>query len=241
MPVLDVQGTKFTFSVLPLKGLSRGFWVHTALAIKNEFIDYKEIGKSISREELESLIFALHRLLAGAYAKEYNITFEKAKIAIDLFPYTDNGMEASRADRRNNDCVMAFRLLMQSKDKDKFLGGVYSLLFHREDIQKFAKGLREEFEAAFARFGKGRGKHLFVGVSPLGYHGCNYWYLDKSGETKPGDYVWVRMGRHNTEQIVYVDNIKYCTDDTAPYDPERVKQVLKKATLEEIEECKKAD
>ena len=68
-----------------------------------------------------------------------------------------------------------------------------------------------------------------------GYKGCNYWYLDPSKKVKAGDYVWARMGKHNTEQIVYVDSVRYCTEDTAPYDPLRVRKILRKATIEELQ------
>lgn len=234
MATIDLQGTTFTVSVLPMKLFSKGYWARTEVAIKNEYVTYAEIGENISREELNEWIFAMFRLLAGAYGREYALSFEKAGLAIDLYPHTENGNEVSRQERRDNDCVMAIRVLMRSSDKKQFLGGVYSLLLHRKDIETFATALREEFDAAFAKLLPDKGKYLFVGVSPMGYKGCNYWYLDKSGTVKSGDYVWVRMGRHNTEQIVYVDSVKYCNDDTAPYNPERVKQVLRKATDDEL-------
>ena len=234
MPTLEIQGTKFTVSVLPLKLFSKGYWARTEIAIKNEYVTYSETGEHISRGELENWIFCIFSLLAGAYGKEYSLSFEKAGIAVDLYPHTENGEEVSREKRRQNDCIMAVRLLMRSSKK-QFLGGVYSLLFHRKDIETFATELRKEFDRAFAKLGHGRGKYLFAGVSPQGYRGCNYWYLDRSGTVRPGDYVWVRMGRHDTEQIVYVDSIKYCNEDTAPYDPLRVKRVLRKATKEELE------
>lgn len=235
MATIDLQGTKFTVSVLPLKLLSKGYWVKTEIAIENEYINYNEINENISRDEFEKWLFSMCRLSAGAYGKEYSLSFEKAGIAVDLYPYTENGNEASREARRRNDCVMAIRLLMRSSDKKRFLGGVYSLLLHRKEIEELAVALRKEFNNAYAKLGHGKGKYLFVGVSPGGYRGCNYWYLDKSGTIKEGDYVWVRMGRHNTEQIVYVDSVKYFSEDTAPYDPEKVKQVLRKATEEELQ------
>ena len=43
------------------------------------------------------------------------------------------------------------------------------------------------------------------------------------------------MGRRNIEQVVYVDSVKYFEEENAPYSPQRVKQVLRKATKEEIE------
>jgi hypothetical protein len=46
------------------------------------------------------------------------------------------------------------------------------------------------------------------------------------------------MGRHNTEQIVHVDSVKYFSDDDAPFPPARVKQVLRKATPKEIKKLK---
>ncbi len=238
MATIDLQGTKFTFSVLPLKLLSGDFKARIEVKIENEYISYAQIEKEIPSGELEEWIFSMFRLLAGAYKREYNVAFENAGIAIDLYPHTENGMEVSRSERRKNDCVMAIRLLMRS-GKSAFLGGVYTLLLHREDILAFATKLRAEYDEVFVKRIHGRGKILFVGVSPLGYTGCNYWYLDTSAKTKAGGYVWVQMGSHNTEQIVYVDSVRYFTEETAPYPVYRVKQVLRAATKAEIEECKK--
>ena len=116
------------------------------------------------------------------------------------------------------------------------MGGVYSLLLHREEIKRFATELRLEFDQVFAKVKEGKGEYLFVGVSPLGYEGCNYWYLDKRKSVKAGDFVWVVMGRHKRKQIVYVDSIRYFNENNAPFDPERVKLVLGKATDEELKE-----
>ena len=232
MPTLDLQGTKFTFSILPT---SKKDWAITKIAVQNEYISYEDEGKYVLREDLEEWLFAASRLLAGAYGKEYSLEFSQAGIAVDLCPHTDGVREISRAERRQKDCVMRISLLMRSKSKKNFFGGVYSLLLHRAEIEVFVEELRKEFDTAFSKYGFGRGKYLFVGVSPQGYRGCNYWYLDPTGTTLPGDYVWVRMGRHNTEQIVFVDIVRFFNADTAPYPPDRVKQVLRKATQEEID------
>lgn len=239
MATIDLHGTKFSFSVLPLKLFSGGDYARTEIKIQNEYTDYKEVSSDISRDELEEYIFSLFRLLAGAYGREYNLSFERAGIAVDLYPYTKDGAEASREERRQNDCVMSLSLLMRSSNKRERLGGVYSLLFHKKEIEKFAADLREEFYAAFRKRVHGRGKYLFVGVSPLGYTGCNYWYLDPTNTVKADEYVWVKMGRHNVEQIVYVDTVRRYNDDTAPYEPTSIKQVLRKATAEETAALRK--
>ena len=233
MATLEQEGTKFSFSVLPLRLFSDGYWVRTEISVKNEYILYDNISESISREELENWIFSMSRLLAGAYGSEYKVSFEKAGMTVDLRQYTNPGKEFSREERRASDCTMAVHLLMRSSDGIQFWGGVYSFLFHRKEIEEFVSVLKKEFDEAFSKCGRGKGRYLFVGVSPKGYKGCNYWYLDKTGTVAAGDYVWVRMGRHNTEQVVYVDSIRYYDEDDASYNPKRVKQVLRKATEEE--------
>ncbi len=235
MPKINLQGTEFEFSVLPLKLFSNGFWARTKISIKNEFVSYSETGEMISRDELEKWIFSMFRLLAGAYGQERSLGFEKAGFAVDLYPFMKEGLETTRTERRENDCVMVVRLLMRSSDKKTLLGGVYSLLFHRQEIEEFALALRKEFDAVFEKFVRGRGKHLFVGVSPFGFSGCNYWYLDETDTVKQGDYVWVTMGRHKLEQIVFVDSVRRCDEDDAPYPLNVVKKIIRKATGEEIE------
>ena len=234
MAEITIQGTKFGISILPLKFLAGDSFARVAISVENEHIAYQQTEKHISAEGLEEWIFCMFRLLAGAYKKEYNLSFEEAGLAIDLYAPTQNGEEVTREERRKGDCVMAIRMLMRSK-KGAFLGGVYSLLFHREEIALFAKSLRTEYDKIFVKRVHGMGKHLFVGVSPLGFTGCNYWYYDPSGEAKAGDYVWVEMGSHNTKQIVYVDSVRWFEEDTAPYDVDTVKQVLCDATKEEAE------
>ena len=238
MATIDLQGTRFSFSILPLKLLSGDFKARVEIKLENEYLSYAHIEKEMLSADLEEWIFTMFRLLAGAYKREYNVVFENTGIAVDLYPHTENGMEASREERRKNDCIMAIRLLMRT-DKGSFLGGVYTLLLHREDIFAFATKLREEYDKVFVKLVHGRGKILFAGVSPLGYKGCNYWYLDDAGEVKAGDYVWVQMGRHNTEQIVYVDSVRYFSEETAPYPVYKVKQVLRMATEEEIKDIVK--
>ncbi len=235
MACLELQGTKLTFSILPYEDKD-GYWAKTQIAVENEYVSYRMIDELFTFEELETLIFSMHRLLAGAYAKECNLSFEKAGIAVDLYAHTENGKELSREERRQKDCFMLFRTLLKSSDKRSFLGGVYTFILHRKEIEKLATALKTELDKAFVRNTQ-TGKYLFVGVSPKGYKGCNYWYLDTSKTVKSGEYVWVRMGRHNTEQVVFVDSVRYFDEDSAPYPPEKVKQVIRKANEEEIEQA----
>ncbi len=235
MATLLLQDTKFTFRLLSPDNKEE-YWTKTEIAVENEYIKYKERGNYIARGEIEGFLSALSRLIAGGYEREYSIVFEKAGLAADLYAHTKNGQSVSRTERRENDCVMALRLLMRSRN-DSFLGGVYTLLFHREEIRIFVDELQKEYDTLYAHLVHGSGKYLFAGVSPLGYKGCNYRYFDPTGKVKKGDYVWVRMGRHNTEQIVYVDSVRYYGEEDAPYDPKRVKQVLRKATKEELEKA----
>ena len=81
---------------------------------------------------------------------------------------------------------------------------------------------------------------LFVGVSPKPYTGCNYWYVDDSGLTEPKTYVWVKMGRHDREQIVFVDSARWCDIDSAPYPYEKARRVLRQATEEETNKAKQS-
>lgn len=79
---------------------------------------------------------------------------------------------------------------------------------------------------------------LYVGVSPKPLYGCNYWYVDETGKTVPKTYVRVEMGRHNTEQTVYVDSVIWCSKINEPYPYEKARRILRQATKEEIEQAK---
>lgn len=238
MAVIEIQGTKFTFSILQLKLFSNGHFARTEIKIENEFIHYEDKTERFMRTDIERWIFGMFRLIAGAYGKDYHLSFEGCGFSVDLCPYRKNGLEATRTERRQNDCLMSVQMLFHSSKNKQLLGGVYSLLLHRKDIERFAVALQKEYHNAFAKTRPSKGKYLYVGVSPQGYQGCNYWYLDESKQVKAGDYVWVKMGRHQTEQVVYVDSVQYCNDNTALYDINQVKKVIKIATEEEIEEAK---
>ncbi len=228
------QGTELRFILLPPKAGEKG-WATTKITLQNEYISYADEGEYLSVTDVEELGVALSRLLAGAYEREYSLTLDGAGLAVDMYPPMENGRTLSREARREKDCVVAFRLLLRSKDKKKFLDGVHTLLAHRERVEAFVKELREEYRQNYLPLLRGRGKYHFVGVSPRGMEGCNYQYLDESGEVQIGDYVWVRMGRRQILQVVYVDSVRDYDEEDAPYNPRTVKKVLRKATEEETQ------
>ncbi len=238
MARVNLQGTEFSLECLQPK-LFGGGWGRIRLAVQNEHLNYSDSGRKVLVGDLEELIFSLFRLLAGAYSTPYSLSFEKAGFSVDLIPYEKGNGEATREERRENDCMMMVRLLMKSADKRSYLGGVYSVVLHREDIRLLAVALREEFDEIYGKLVHGRGKYAFVGVSPLGYEGCNYWYLDEGGTVKQGDFVWVRMGRRNIEQIVVVDSVRRFSEENAPYPPSTIKHVLRIATDEEVKGLEK--
>ena len=225
MATVDVQGTKFSFSLLPLKAFSSGHYARARIEIQNEYVQYGYTVEKLLREDMEEWIFCMFRLLAGAYGREYSLNFERTGIRVDLCAHTEDGREVSREERRKQDCLMLIHLVLKSKEGG-FLGGAQTFIFHRQDIEKFASAIREEFYQIFEKYARGKGKYLFAGVSPYEYKGCNYWYYDPSGKAKAGDYVWIRMGRHNREQVGFVDSVRYFSEDTAPYSPQSMKQVL---------------
>jgi hypothetical protein len=83
-------------------------------------------------------------------------------------------------------------------------------------------------------------KWLFVGVSPYPYRGKSYWYIDENGVTAPRTYVWARMGRHDREQIVYVDHVRWCDANNAPYPPDKAQRILRQTTKDEAEKAEES-
>lgn len=82
-------------------------------------------------------------------------------------------------------------------------------------------------------------KRLYVGVSPYPYKGKSYWYVDDSGMSRAGTYVWVRMGRHDREQMAYVDCARWFAEEEEPYPHDKAKKVLRQTTEEEDKEAEK--
>ncbi len=234
MATVNLQGTRLTFALLPPKDREKE-WATTVLALENEYISYRDEGRYISICAVEELITSLSRLLAGVYERERSVALDALGLAVDLYAYTEKGKPVSRELRREKDCVAAFRILMRSKDKSVFLDGVHTLLLHREQIQTLVEGLLAEFNAEYAHLLVGEKEYSFVGVSPRGYKGCNYLYYDPAGSVHAGDYVWVRMGRRQIEQVAYVDSVRTYGAEEVPYNPQTVKRVLRKATQAEID------
>ncbi|MBQ9730029.1 MAG: hypothetical protein IJV80_04365 [Clostridia bacterium] len=234
MATVHLRGTEFTVSVLPPKMFSSGYQVKTEICIKNEFVNYRYLSKDVFAHELELWIMEAARLLAGAYKEPRILKFERAGIGVDLYPYQKEGEEVSREELRANDCLMSVSLAMRSKKENTYLGGVYAIILHRQEIKSFIYNLRREYEKAYEKVQSKRGKYLFVGLSPLGYEGCCYWYLDLAQKVRPGDYVWAEMGRHNKEQILFVDCVRYCNEDSAPHDPSTVRRVIDVAGEDEV-------
>ncbi len=231
MPTLDLQGTKLTFSILPVK--EKAFWVKMRLAVHNEYISYEEESARLSVLEIEELMTALSRRLAGSYQKERTLTFEKSGLIVDLLA---DGAGGTREQLRQKESWVVVRFLLRASSRE-LLGGALSFLLDKEDIRELLKGLKEEWAQTPYPMDEGEGKYLFAGVSPLGYAGCNYQYLS-TRKVRAGDYVWVRMGRHDTEQMALVDSVRWYNDENAPFSPSKVKRVLRKATQEEIEKIK---
>lgn len=233
MPTIHLHGTSFTFCIQAPKLFVLGDMAKVKIAIENEYVHYQNTVK-IVREELDDLIVSLHRMLAGAYTNEYDLPFENAGFAVDLYPHAEGRAVLSRSSLRKQDCIAVFRVLMRAKDKS-FLGGVYSVMLHRKELKIFADALRVEFDEIFAHQISGSGQLHFIGVSPLGFSGCKYWYFDATRKVKAGDYVWVRMGRHDLEQIVCVDTVKRCNPDSLPCLEKQIKEMIKLATDAEVQ------
>ena len=161
MASINLQGTNFSFSLLPLRFFAKDDIAKAEISVENEWVSYGQTEKRLSAERVEEWILCMFRLLAGAYKREYSLSLEEAGLLIDFYPYTIDGNEVSRAERREQDCVMAIRMLMRSKKKT-FLGGVYTLLLHRNEIENFAKNLRMEYDQIFAKRVHGIGELHFL-------------------------------------------------------------------------------
>ena len=241
MATVVLNSTRLTCEILTNNAFDAEPHIRLRIALKNAYLDYVDDNRRVEPAEMEEWIFSMRRLLAGAYGKERSLTFENAGFAVDLYPHTVDGKEVSREERRKNDCLMAVRMLMRSEDEKSFLGGVYTLLLHREEIDAFSQELRKELDERYSSFTKGEGPLMYAGVSPLGCSGCCYWYFDEAGTRdercalQKGDYVWVKMGKRQIEQIVLVDQVRRFSTQLAPFDPDRVKRILRPAVAEEIE------
>lgn len=71
-----------------------------------------------------------------------------------------------------------------------------------------------------------------VAVEPA--FGANQYYYLADEEYQLGEYVMVPFGRKQKILLGIVSEIKHCTEDNAPYPPEKTKKILHRATDDEI-------
>ena len=95
--------------------------------IVNNSVKYFDTDVVVVRAELEAWCFEMRRFLAGAYTKERSLLFEGAGFSVDFF-VSEDVEKKTRQQRREEDCIMAVRLLMRSKDKSSYMGGVYTYI-----------------------------------------------------------------------------------------------------------------
>ena len=239
MPTIEIDGTKFTFTVLAVNPRSSGYQARVAIGIENGAVRYRRESCEICAREIEEWLVSAARLLAGGYQEIKTVNTESGELAVSLISDNRLGERLSREQLRERDCMMLVNVRLYAQERGGYYGGVYTIEFHREQIEEFVRGLRKEYDAVYAPKKRKHGKYLFAGVSPLGYEGCRYWYFDPDKKVRAGDYVWAEMGRHKRDQICYVDCVEYFDEDSAPYDPDSVSQILGIATDEEVAAARK--
>ena len=127
--------------------------------------------------------------------------------------------------------IDVYAAAQEAKDNAEIESKIKEVMAQIEEVKY---KLQEEFDKVVKKYIQGKGKYSFIGVSPFGFNGCNYWYLDETGMIKEGDYVWAKMGRRKIEQILYVDSIRKSNEDDAPYPLASVKKIIRKATEQEV-------
>ena len=233
MAIVTVGDTKFTFSPKKKPLLWDGYSLGMTIAVHNEFISYENSKHRCDFEEVEQFYFTLRRLIAGGYRSEPCFRIEGANMSVAIGLGVLNPENCSRERLRTANYTVTISLAFVSNLKNE-PNGAYTIVLHREEIKSLADGLQADLaEYANAR-SKRHGKYLLAGVSPQGYKGCNYWYFDPMGKTKPNTFVWVKMGKNKTLQLVYVDCVRKFNEYDTPHSVNGNKLVLKQATQEDI-------
>ncbi len=239
MATINLQDTIFTFTVQNKPKRWDGYGLYVRIAVENEFVHYQS-EHHCSFEDVENILFCMRRLLAGGYRKEISVRLEEMNAILHFEPnIPQNPPELTRTFLRSCESKLIWNLLFYSNSKQNTLGGVYTLFFSKIEVATFADVLQFELQAYVDERNARRGEYMFVGVSPQGYKGCNYWYLDTKKQTKTHSYVWVKMGKSSTLQLVYVDNVRYFSMAEAPYDVSSLKQVEGQASEEDLIQAQK--
>ncbi len=234
MATVNIHGTEFTFAVAEKPKRWDGYSVYVQLTVENEFIHYHS-ERRCDLGDVEGIVYGIYRLLAGGYRHTHEVPLPNMDAVLLFNPDVETGVEdPTREYLRSRDCKLVWNMLFHSAKEKNTLGGVYVLMIAREALSPFVKALEAELEPYTKECAKRKGKYLFVAVSPQGYKGCHYWYLDPKKKTKAGTFVWVKMGRRKILQLVYVDEVRYFNEENAPCDWSKVKQVERQATQEDI-------
>ncbi len=249
LPYLFVRGKagNFCLTILGYEFGSPGVkadWDEDWLEIMVEFGEEGEkrvyTDPSLLTNELEEAILEMEGLL-HIEKGEYRSNFLEPYFVLNAFKDGDkfevevkffNDPESDDYNWKNTE-IFAREIC----DKTEYVKKIYSL---KAILEMFSSrnGTRKKkpFIGSGETFDQ-NGEYLYVGVSPKGHYGYNYWYIDEEKQTQPDTYVWVHMGRSNKEQLVYVDSIRYCNENTVPYPIEKTKRILRQATEEEMEEA----
>ncbi|MBE7068218.1 MAG: hypothetical protein E7381_02845 [Clostridiales bacterium] len=255
--ILQLNGTEVEFSILSSSGRD---WVDIRFLVTTDNIRFEKAGAYLTRNELEKFLSVTDFLLKGKIVRKYSLTWKKLGLRIVFVPNAEIGLMRPE-EREHATCQMQFEIFTRNKDTGLWNATSVVVRLARVEIEKLLDGLLQEYTVAvgkpqekdkfsyfhnketeeqplIAETGTAQsddGAYLYVGVSPRGCVGCNYWYVDEEKRTQANTYVWVTMGRRNTEQIVYVDSVRYCNANDAPYPINKTKRVLRQTTQEETE------
>ena len=255
--ILQLNGTEVEFSILSSSGRD---WVDIRFLVTTDNIRFEKAGAYLTRNELEKFLSVTDFLLKGKIVRKYSLNWKKLGLKIVFVPNAEIGLMCPE-ERELATCQMQFEIFTRNKDTGLWNATSVVVRLARVEIEKLLDGLLQEYIVAFgkpqekdkfsyfhnketeeqpliAETGTAQsdeGAYLYVGVSPRGSVGCNYWYVDEEKRTQANTYVWVTMGRRNTEQIVYVDSVRYCNASDAPYPINKTKRVLRQTTQEETE------
>lgn len=236
MVSITANGSTIHFIISKKPLLWDGSSVGVTIAVQNETVTYTSAPTRCDFEDLENLLYNIYRLIAGGHRKRKQTRVEGIDGWFIFDPIVDGDYGyPSREFLRAQPFKMDMRLVLSSK-REQF--GEFAFSVDKEQLKVFAYQLNEELSPYLRALSKCHGKYMFVGVSPQGYKGCNYWYFDPEKKTQPNTFVWVKMGRNETLQLVYVDSVRRFNEYSAPCSIDTKKRVLKQANEEDIAQAK---
>ena len=233
MPTLQIDDTKFTFSISRYD--MEHDWSDIAVEVENRYMKYKDFGELLERDEVDWIIETLNDLLYDKLEEERELSFLEPDITMICYPAeiitTKGGLIYCRNGHSTHDCYLDFTIHF-TDNHGVYVGEAWTITLGRGEIEELLEGLEKEL-------GRIQDEETVqvIGVSFKESVAAITWFFD-DGKTQKRKFVFVR-DKNGEERIGLVDYVRSYRKSKLPCPFEEVQNIIRHATEEENKKASK--